>query len=1242
MKKKLIFIFGLVFIWGSAVFAKEIKIIASDSKMGEEKFGESVAISGDYVIVGVPYGDQGRGSAYIFHRNDTTWYEQTKLFDIDGFNSDHFGISVAIDGEYAIIGAYGGKGSAYIYKRNGISWERQAQIQPTDRDTINNFGISVSISGDYVIVGSRYDATKTGSAYIFKRSLSTWNQQAKLTTKRASEDNYGYSVSISGDYAIVGDHGDIDNGWAAGAVYVYHRNDTTWHEETKILADDGGYNKQFGYAVSISGDYAIISGYSANANKVYIFKRNGISWNVQAKLLPIDPDNPNYFGSSVSICGNYAIVGAPSNSGYIVAFLRTGNKWVQTDIQMSSDGEGWDRFGTSVSISGDYAIVGAPFHSTKWLQDGAAYIYHAKEDLLLFSFGDTIPPNPPQNLRTISGINKVTLNWSENYEKDLSYYKIYRSQLQNFVPIKNDSIGINYHPSTTFVDSNVIIGKIYYYRISAVDSSGNESDFSDEVSATPRDNIPPAKPKNLQATAGDKKVILSWSPNPEPDLSCYKIYRNQSQNVIPIDFDSLAIVFKPDSSCVDHDVTNGLTYYYVISAVDASGNESDFSEMVNATPQAGAGSADIALSANHHDFGAVPVFSTSSWQLVIENNGSANLVINHIESNNPVFTVAARQFSIVPQNKYQLEIQFQPDSLQSEQGILTIKSNDPDQPEIDVTLTGNGIDNQAPGISLQTPAQAMWINSDFQVSAQIIDNWAIGSAMLHYRSGLDMNFQGTAMSQGANHSFSGIIPASAMTFAGLAYFIKAEDSSGNTTFSDTLSNPIYFLDNALRTSRLQCPYQPGYPRGEWFMVSVPAILEQASVSAVLMDETELGNYGEPNWRLFSYQDADGDNVTDSYMEFRSDLESSVFRFDSGRAFWLKANPAGNQIEIDVGAGHILPLQPKTIQLNPGWNQVGNPFAFPIAFSPSSEQVVDQLYLPDGSGGYQLTTTMQPWAGYFVFVNGNENVNIALAPKSGSLLEKPFENESDWKIQVCASCGASKDEINYLGINELSRDEWDGKDYPEPPGIGDYISLYFPHRNWSPTCENYTTDFRSEIGDGQVWDFNVWTNIKSDITLTWHIIKNLDTDLQISLYDRNRNEIINMKEHDEYIFSRMNQESLSQFQIFVGNKNFVDRQIEEKRSQLPEQFGLSQNYPNPFNSGTSIQIQVAAPQQVSLKIIDLLGREVRTLVDEYRPAGYFQVSWDGKDNRGMEVVTGLYLCIFQAGQYFESRKVLVLK
>jgi|GEM_PF-711679 len=756
------------------------------------------------------------------------------------------------------------------------------------------------------------------------------------------------------------------------------------------------------------------------------------------------------------------------------------------------------------------------------------------------------------------------------------------------------------------------------------------------------DTIPTA-PKNLAAIPGDQKVTLFWSQNPESDLSHYQIYRSQLHGFIPAITDTLAIVMFPDNSYIDTEVINGLTYYYRISAVNVAGDESDYSAEASATPQAGITMPNIGVSALEHNFGDVPLFSTASWQVIIENQGAANLEVNNIVSDNSVFSANTRQFIIEPGSGHSVYVQFTPDSLQAERGAVTIFSNDPDQPEIKIALSGKGIDNQAPEIILPTPTQKMWISADYLLSAQIKDNWAIKSALLFYRKGSDGNFQSLALSQGQGDNYFVTILSSALTFSGLAYFIKAEDSAGNTTFSDTVSQAIYFQDRVLSTSRIPCPYQAGYPRGEWHQISVPAMLDQSGASAVLNDEIELGNYGEPNWRLFSYQDTNGDNIADGYVEYRSDLESSVFRFDSGKAFWLKANPDGAKIEIDVGAGHVLPLEPQTIPLKPGWNQIGNPFAFPIAFAPNDSRIVNKLYLPNGSGGYQLTTTMQPWAGYFLFVNGNAAVDLKLAPKPGNPLNKTIADEAEWMFQINASCGTSRDEINFLGISETSIDGWDSNDYPEPPAIGEYISLYFPHEDWQEGCKNFTTDFRNSVGEGQIWNLMVKTNQKSsEVNLSWSQLIAADENLQFQLYDCNRNMTIDMEKARNYRFSRLNQEMNSPFQILVGSSEFVERQVAEIQSRLPKDFCLFQNYPNPFNSTTQIRFQLPSAEKVSLKILNVMGREVRSLLNEHRAAGNHQISWDGIDNQGNEAGTGVYLCVFQAGPFFESRKVLVLK
>ena len=157
------------------VHAAEVKITASDGA-AYDFFGESVAISGDYAVVGAAYdGDHGAssGSAYIFKRNGTAWTQEAKISASDGAAEDFFGWSVAISGDYAVVGAYGAgtwSGSAYIFKRDGTAWTEQAKITASDGAVDDNFGWSVAISGDYAVVGAYLDddaGLQSGSAYIY-------------------------------------------------------------------------------------------------------------------------------------------------------------------------------------------------------------------------------------------------------------------------------------------------------------------------------------------------------------------------------------------------------------------------------------------------------------------------------------------------------------------------------------------------------------------------------------------------------------------------------------------------------------------------------------------------------------------------------------------------------------------------------------------------------------------------------------------------------------------------------------------------------------------------------------------------------------------------------------------------------------------------------------------------------------------------------------------------------------------
>jgi len=205
---------------------EKAKLLASDGATNDT-FGRSVSISGDYAIVGARSDDSGKGSAYIFRWDGTNWVQQQKLTASDGAASDYFGTSVSISGDCAIVGAYGDdsyKGSAYIFKWDGTNWVQQQKLTASDGITNDYFGYSVSISGSEAIIGENGDDGSKGSAYIFKSNGTSWSQQAKIVASDgAAGDYFGYSVSISGNYAIVGVPYDDDEGSSSGSAYIFNK-----------------------------------------------------------------------------------------------------------------------------------------------------------------------------------------------------------------------------------------------------------------------------------------------------------------------------------------------------------------------------------------------------------------------------------------------------------------------------------------------------------------------------------------------------------------------------------------------------------------------------------------------------------------------------------------------------------------------------------------------------------------------------------------------------------------------------------------------------------------------------------------------------------------------------------------------------------------------------------------------------------------------------------------------------------
>jgi len=274
------------------------------------------------------------GSAYVFRLDGSEWVQEAKLLASDGAMWDGFGGSVSISGNRVIIGAHGDddngdlSGSAYVFRHDSAGWVEETKLLPADGTMWSDFGFSVSVSGNTAIVGAPHDHNEnSGAAYVFRYDGVGWVEEAKLLFPDGEEwGRFGCSVSIAGDIAVIGAQWDNDNGFASGSAYVFRYNGTDWVEEAKLLPTDGEGNEEFGCSVSISDNRAVIGASKDDDNgtgsgSAYVFRHDGTQWVEEAKLLASDGTTYDSFGRAVSISGDTAVLGADgddfSGSSYV-------------------------------------------------------------------------------------------------------------------------------------------------------------------------------------------------------------------------------------------------------------------------------------------------------------------------------------------------------------------------------------------------------------------------------------------------------------------------------------------------------------------------------------------------------------------------------------------------------------------------------------------------------------------------------------------------------------------------------------------------------------------------------------------------------------------------------------------------------------------------------------------------------------------------------------------------------------
>ncbi|MEQ8852337.1 Calx-beta domain-containing protein [Gimesia sp.] len=386
-----------------------------------DRTGSSVAIDGDYLVVGAPYNNFrgiNAGAAYIYKRNlngtpdvyfDDFWEFETALFPSDGQDYDTFGSKVAIDGNTIVVNGYNRShddpnlqnGCVYIYTKQGSDWNNATEtiLTNSDPDFDATFGYEFDIDDNQLVVTALTapfisNEVDYGAVYVYTNTDSNWLTATKTKIVTTNNEGYGISVGINGDSLIVGSFGKEIYGSHNGAAYIYTKGESGWSDATefKFTPDNLTEPTRYGVSVSIDDNTAAVGASfdSTLGNRygaAYVYSRVGDDWSdtVSTKLYADDGNTSAYYGRAVSIHDNKLVIGAiydnsPENFGAGTAYIyeNSGNGWdnsLQTKIKETSGS-----FAHDLAIDNETIVVGAPTDTTSHgYRSGSVHVYRLND-----------------------------------------------------------------------------------------------------------------------------------------------------------------------------------------------------------------------------------------------------------------------------------------------------------------------------------------------------------------------------------------------------------------------------------------------------------------------------------------------------------------------------------------------------------------------------------------------------------------------------------------------------------------------------------------------------------------------------------------------------------------------------------------------------------------------------------------------------------------------------------------------
>ena len=464
------------------------------------------------------------------------------------------------------------------------------------------------------------------------------------------------------------------------------------------------------------------------------------------------------------------------------------------------------------------------------------------------------------------------------------------------------------------------------------------------------------------------------------------------------------------------------------------------------------------------------------------------------------------------------------------------------------------------------------------------------------------------------------IADSLVTIKNFRAFIRGDDNMAYTGESDRLTPSVKYGENELTTMIENSIYPDGIPSERWRMLSFPGSQDNPSIAKPKQEG-----------HVFYVWDLDDSTWV---------VPDSIY---TGQAYWFK-HIYENPVPFSSDSGMAIPLEPYTIELKTGWNMVGSPFAFPVEVSADPNEVSALYFFGDSTNrdGWSLQEyRMDPWAGYAVYTE--------LDSATIELLPFPIEDQENstnriagegWTIALSAESERYIDKSMVIGRHRNAKDVKDGMDIPLLPSVSKGLSVALSLDN--DARFNYSSDIRSTDEQNGVWSLSVYSSSDPG-PVEFSAVANglIPPEISVAVLDIQTRKIY----QDVLVNPFTIDDRLKlgyELKFVAGDPAYVESMLLEILSQIPSEFALGQNYPNPFNPITRLDYLLPRRSDVSIRVYNMLGQEIITLLRQEQPYGKYSVSWNGLDKYGKQVASGVYFTELKSRNIRRVTKMLLLK